>query len=84
MACHRGADQILDEGGVGGPAGKSLQPRQCSCRERIHDHLADTGIYARLNTKATDRALETQADRLCSLATAIEVMPALTHNLLPQ
>ncbi len=66
MACHRGSDRILDEGGVGEPAGKSLQPRQCACTERIHDHLANTSIYARLNTKATDRALQANADRLCA------------------
>jgi hypothetical protein len=37
-------------------------------------------IYARLNTKAVDRALQTQADRLCSLAQGPVVRPALTHG----
>ena len=32
-----------------------------------HRSLAPTSIYARLNTKATDRALQAQADRFCSL-----------------
>ena len=36
-------------------------------------------IYARLNTKAVDRALQMQADRLCSLAVGVEVLPALEH-----
>ena len=30
-----------------------------------HRSLAPTSIYARLNTKATDRALQAQADRFC-------------------
>jgi integrase len=46
-----------------------------------HKSLAPTSIYARLNTKATDRALQTQADRLCSLASAVEVHPALTQEV---
>ncbi|MEO6307394.1 MAG: hypothetical protein ABIO96_06070 [Nitrospiraceae bacterium] len=83
MACHRGADRILDEGGVGESAGKRLQLRQCSCTERIHDHLAHTAIYARLNTKAVDRTLQTQADRLCSLVQEPVVLPALTHDPQP-
>ena len=41
-----------------------------------------TAIYARLNTKAVDRALQAQADRLCSLvAEPVEVLPALTQDL---
>ena len=32
-----------------------------------HRSLAPTSIYARLNTKATDRALQAQADRFCSV-----------------
>jgi hypothetical protein len=32
-----------------------------------HRSLAPTSIYARLNTKAVDRALQDQADRLCGL-----------------
>jgi hypothetical protein len=39
-------------------------------------------IYARLNTKATDRALQAQADRLCSLAQGVEVLPVLTQELM--
>jgi integrase len=46
-----------------------------------HKSLAPTSIYARLNTKATDRALQTQADRLCSLVSAVEVLPALTQKV---
>jgi len=72
MACHSGSDRILDEGGVGEPAGKSLQPRQCACTEKIPDHLANTSIDARLNTKATDRAFQAQADRLCSLVQGVD------------
>jgi integrase len=49
-----------------------------------HSNLAHTAIYARLNTKATDRALQAQAERLCSLVQAPVVLPALTHNLTPQ
>lgn len=37
-------------------------------------------IYARLNSKATDRALQAQADRLCSLVQGVEVLPALTQE----
>lgn len=33
-----------------------------------HRSLTPTSIYARLNTKAVDRALQAQADRLCQLA----------------
>ena len=32
-----------------------------------HHSLAPTSVYAWLNTKATDRALQGQADRLCGL-----------------
>ena len=32
-----------------------------------HRSLAPTSIYARLNTKATDRALQAQADRFCGV-----------------
>ncbi|OAI47491.1 hypothetical protein AYO43_04360 [Nitrospira sp. SCGC AG-212-E16] len=46
-----------------------------------HRSLANTSIYARLNTKAVDRALQAQADRLCGLVTGgVEVLPALTHG----
>lgn len=38
-------------------------------------------IYARLNTRAVDRALQTQADKLCSLAQCVEVLPVLTQDL---
>jgi hypothetical protein len=38
-------------------------------------------IYARLNTKAVDRALQTQADRLCSLVPEPVVLPALTQGI---
>jgi len=37
-------------------------------------------IYARQNTKAVDRALQTQADRLCSLVQGVDVLPALTQE----
>jgi hypothetical protein len=38
-------------------------------------------IYARLNTKAIDRALQTQADQLCGMVSErIEVLPALTQE----
>ena len=43
--------------------------------------LAPTSIYARLNSKATDRALQTQADRLCSLVQEPIVLPVLTQEL---
>lgn len=35
-----------------------------------HKSLAPTSIYARLNTKAVDRALQKQADQFCSLVKA--------------
>lgn len=35
-------------------------------------------IYARLNTKAVDRALQTQADRFCTLVQGPAVLPAMT------
>lgn len=38
-----------------------------------HRSLAPTSIYARLNTKAVDRALQAQADRLCGLMEPPEV-----------
>jgi hypothetical protein len=37
--------------------------------------------YARLNSKAVDRALQTQADRLCGLVQGSQVFPALTHDV---
>lgn len=46
-----------------------------------HKSLVHTAIYARLNTKATDRALQAQADRLCGLVQGVEVLPALTQEL---
>jgi integrase len=46
-----------------------------------HTSLAHTAIYARLNTKAVDRALQTQADRLCGLVQAPVVLPALTQEV---
>jgi integrase len=48
-----------------------------------HKTLAHTAIYARLNTKAVDRALQTQADRLCSMTAGVEVLPALMHDPRP-
>lgn len=36
-----------------------------------HRSLTPTAIYARLNTKAVDRALQTQADRFCSLVPSL-------------
>jgi len=42
---------------------------------------AGASIYARLNTKAIDRALQTQADRLCSLVQGPVVLPALTQSV---
>jgi integrase len=45
-----------------------------------HTSLAHTSIYARLNTKAVDRALQTQADRLCSRVQGPVVLPALTQG----
>ena len=45
-----------------------------------HKNLAHTAIYARLNTKAVDRALQAQADRLCRLATEPQVLPALIQK----
>jgi integrase len=45
-----------------------------------HRSLNPTAIYARLNTKAVDRALQTQADRLCGLVQGPVVLPALTHG----
>jgi integrase len=47
-----------------------------------HKNLQHTAIYARLNTKTTDRALQAQADRLCSLvAGQVEVLAAQTQEL---
>jgi len=48
-----------------------------------HKSLAHTLIYARQNTKAVDRALQTQADRLCSLVQGAVILPALTQDLIP-
>ena len=45
-----------------------------------HSSLAHTSIYARLNTKAVDRALQAQADRLCALVQGPVVLPALEHD----
>jgi len=39
------------------------------------------GIYARLNTNAIERTLETQADRLCSLVQGPVVLLALTQEV---
>jgi len=41
-----------------------------------HRSLTPTAIYARLNTKAVDRALQAQADRFCSL-----VNPAVQEEI---
>ena len=38
-------------------------------------------IYARLNIKAVDPALQTQADRLCSLVQGVDVLSTLTQEL---
>lgn len=46
-----------------------------------HKSLVHTAIYARLNTKAIDRALQAQADRFCGLVSGVEVLPALTQEL---
>jgi len=47
-----------------------------------HRNVAHSSIYARRNTKATDRALQAQADRVCSLVSEKpEVLPALTKSL---
>jgi integrase len=46
-----------------------------------HKSLAHTAIYAPLNTKAVDRALQTQADKLCSLLPGVYVLPAVTQEL---
>ena len=43
--------------------------------------LAHTAIYARLNTKAVDRALQTQEDRLCSLGSGVDVLSVVTQDL---
>ena len=45
-----------------------------------HRSLTHTSIYARLNTKAVDRALQAQADRLCSMVTVPTMLPP-THGL---
>ena len=37
-------------------------------------------VYALLNTKAVDRVLGTQTDRLCSLVENPLVLPALTQE----
>lgn len=46
-----------------------------------HKNLAHTATYARLNTKAVDRALQAQADRLCCRVSGVEVLPAVTQEL---
>lgn len=38
-------------------------------------------IYVRLTTRATDRALQAQADRLCSLVHEPVVLSALTQEI---
>jgi hypothetical protein len=44
--------------------------------------VAHSSIYARRNTKARDRALQAQADRVCSLVSEKpKVLPALTKSL---
>jgi integrase len=48
-----------------------------------HRSLVHTSIYARLNTKAVDRALQAQADWLCSLTQAPEELPALEYMAHP-
>ena len=45
-----------------------------------HTSFAHTAIYARLNTKAVDRALQAQADRFFRTVPAPVVLPALTQN----
>jgi hypothetical protein len=37
-------------------------------------------IYARLNTKAVDHALQAQADRMCNLVSGPVLLPALTQG----
>ena len=39
-------------------------------------------IYARLNTNAADRSLQTHADRLCRMAAGLEVIPARAQELI--
>lgn len=48
-----------------------------------HRSLTQTSVYARLNTKAMDRALQAQADRFCSLVPDPQVLPALAHETPP-
>ena len=45
-----------------------------------HRSLAHTSVYARLNTKVVDRALQAQADRLCRTRQGLAVLPALTQG----
>ena len=39
-------------------------------------------IYARLNTKAVDRSLQTHADRLSRMVAGLEVIPARAQELI--
>ncbi len=43
-----------------------------------HRSLGPTSIYARLNTKAVDRALQAQADRFCGLPGGPALLPQVT------
>ncbi len=45
-----------------------------------HRSLAHTSVYARLNTRAVDRALQAQADRLCIMVTGTVILPPLMHD----
>jgi integrase len=53
-----------------------------------HRSLSSTSVYARLNTKAVDRALQAQADRLClfapSKAEIVSTLPTPTDRPLIQ
>ena len=45
-----------------------------------HRSLAPTSIYARLNTKATDRALQAQADRFCGVPRLRDSLSSMVHR----
>ena len=45
-----------------------------------HRSLAPTSIYARLNTMATDRALQAQADRFCRVVLNFGLIEQVTPS----
>ncbi|MBC7839480.1 MAG: site-specific integrase [Nitrospiraceae bacterium] len=49
-----------------------------------HRSLAPTSIYARLNTKVTDRALQAQADRFCIVLPNSGLIEQVTPSGLPE